>query len=184
MDLPVDPAPLRDRARTRDRILAAADDLLTSASARDLKVRDIAERAGVSASLVVQYFVSKDALVLDIGLRRLGAPPTPPPVAEGLAAVVGWMTAFDHAHADLLSEVMRQTWRFDPRQEATLTRAFAPRCDAIRSAAPDLTAAQSDVLLHLYFQAIRKSFAKNLKFEDLTRVAIEHVVTGKNIISS
>jgi len=180
----LDLAPQRDRARTRDRILASAEDLLTSTSARDIKVRDIAQRAGVSASLVVQYFASKDALVLDVGLRRLGAPPPPAPVEGGIAAIVRWMAAFDAAHKDLFREMMRQTWWFGAAEEAALDRAFAPRIEAFRAALGGVSFDQGDALLRAYLESLRKSFVSKRTGEDLVKAATSAVKAASELIHS
>ena len=157
--------PMRDRVRTRGRILAATEELLSEQSARDLRVRDIAARAGVSASLVVQYFVSKDALVLDVGLRRLAAFETPP-TTSGLHETVAAMVRTDLANAALLREVMRQSWWWPRATERAFQSALAPRRAAIQSAAPHAKPAQVEAAVCRYFDQLRASLIEDINAKD------------------
>ncbi|MFH8801886.1 TetR family transcriptional regulator [Streptomyces sp. NPDC017936] len=52
----------RDAASTRAAILGAARDLLARRAPADITLRAVAERAGVSAPLILKYFGNKDAL--------------------------------------------------------------------------------------------------------------------------
>lgn len=156
--------PTRDRARTRERILAATEDLLSARSARDLKVRDVASRAGVSASLVVQYFISKDALVLDVGLRRMAS--FEPPAAAGVEGAVAAMLALDFANAPLMREVLRQSWWWSPETENAFQTALEPRRAAVRAAAPDALPGQVEGALVTYFAGLRRSWVENRQQQD------------------
>lgn len=68
---------MQERPDARTRILQAARTLLETKSAQFFKVRDIADRAGVSPALVLRYFKSKDELtflaILE-GLVEVGTP--------------------------------------------------------------------------------------------------------------
>lgn len=155
----------RDRARTRARILSATEELLSAHSARDLKVRDIAAKAGVSASLVVQYFLSKDALVLDVGLRRLAEFAEPEAGADAAAAVAAMLTA-DQRNAALMREVMRQSWWWSRESERAFQDALAPRREALKRACPAAQPAQVDAALILYFEGLRQCFAEEESTDD------------------
>lgn len=152
-------APLRDRARTLERILTAADELLYARAARELKVRDIAARAGVSPSLVVQYFESKDALVLEIGLRRLGGPmPLLAPDAD-LGAVIGWMLDHDIENIANLRDLMRQSWWWTEATERAFEDAAQPRIAALSRALGG--EAYAPLALTIYLAAVRRGLALN-----------------------
>lgn len=156
---------MRDRARTRARILSATEALLSAHSARDLKVRDIAARAGVSASLVVQYFLSKDALVLDVGLRRLAEFEAPEAGADAASAVAAMLVA-DELNAALLREVMRQSWWWSSESEGAFQDALAPRREALKRASPATQPAQVDAALTMYFEGLRQCFAEGKSPQD------------------
>jgi AcrR family transcriptional regulator len=61
----------RTKVETRARILEAAQELLEKRSSQFIQLRDIAQRAGVSASLLVQYFGSKEELVFEARIARI-----------------------------------------------------------------------------------------------------------------
>ena len=65
-----DPAtlPTTQRAR-RERIVAAAVELLDHAEYDDVQMRDVAERAGVALATVYRYFSSKEHLYAAAILR-------------------------------------------------------------------------------------------------------------------
>lgn len=52
----------RDAARTRERILAAAQEVFSTRDYTQARISDIAAEAGVNQALVVRYFGSKDQL--------------------------------------------------------------------------------------------------------------------------
>ena len=62
MDELVAPARRRDAARTRERILAAAQEVFSTRDYTQARLSDIAAEAGVNQALVVRYFGSKDRL--------------------------------------------------------------------------------------------------------------------------
>ena len=57
----------------RPQILAAAAELLTEEGLSDVRVADVAERAGTSATSVIYYFGTK----ADLSSRRSSRPTTP-----------------------------------------------------------------------------------------------------------
>ncbi|SDE44382.1 TetR/AcrR family transcriptional regulator [Paraburkholderia lycopersici] len=70
---------LRDRERTRARILSAAQIAFTKLGYKNSNMRDIAAEAGINASLVIRYFGSKEELfekaieeVFDLGQAFAG----------------------------------------------------------------------------------------------------------------
>ncbi|MBU6373224.1 MAG: TetR/AcrR family transcriptional regulator [Alphaproteobacteria bacterium] len=156
---------MRDRVRTRERILAAAEDLLSARSARELKVREVAAHAGVSASLVVQYFLSKDALVLDVGLRRMAEFSPPPPPSDPKAVVAAMLEA-DAANASLVREVLRQSWWWPKEAETAFQAALEPRRKALRAACPAAPSGQVEAALSAYFEGLRKCLIETKSIHD------------------
>ena len=80
-----DPAPRKPgRPSSRDRILAAAEDVVAECGARHLSLEAVAERAGVSKGGLLYNFPNKEALLkalvarhlLDLDLRRADAAET------------------------------------------------------------------------------------------------------------
>ena len=65
------------RERQRERILAAAEHLLVDSGVERMRLRDVAEAAGVSIGTVQHYFDTRDRLVAELfdwsGRRRLEA---------------------------------------------------------------------------------------------------------------
>lgn len=56
------PSRKRDSARTRERILAAAEEVFSTRDYTQARISDIAAEAGINQALVVRYFGSKDRL--------------------------------------------------------------------------------------------------------------------------
>jgi AcrR family transcriptional regulator len=63
---PLDPASMTPRQRERrERVLAAVHELIEEGHVRDLQVKEIAERAGVSFAAIYRYFSSKEHLLAE-----------------------------------------------------------------------------------------------------------------------
>ena len=58
------------RASAREDLLNAAHELMSERISIDVPVADIASRAGLNVALVTYYFGGKDALLLELALRR------------------------------------------------------------------------------------------------------------------
>lgn len=69
--LPVSRASRR-RVRTRERLLAVAEEAFTAGSYRDVRMEDLAETADVSVGSIYDHFGSKDGLYLALAERALG----------------------------------------------------------------------------------------------------------------
>lgn len=94
---------------TRDRILAAAVEMLGETGLSDITTRALAQRAGVNAALIHYHFGSRAMLLVDAALTRLddqlteplvllaGAPST----TAGAAHVLRWIGQFDPNDPDI-----------------------------------------------------------------------------------
>lgn len=87
--MPRSQVPAADGAQTRDRLLAAAAELLEEAAGEDVSTRAICDRAGVRAPTLYHHFGSKEGLidaVVSHGLRAfldsVDEPPEDDPVAH------------------------------------------------------------------------------------------------------
>lgn len=87
--VPTSRTPVVDAVQTRDRLLAAAAELLEEAAGEDVSTRAICDRAGVSAPTLYHHFGSKEQLidaVVSHGLREfldsVDEPPADDPVAH------------------------------------------------------------------------------------------------------
>ncbi|MDX8153603.1 TetR/AcrR family transcriptional regulator [Patulibacter brassicae] len=87
--MPTPQAPVADAAQTRDRLLAAAAELLEEAAGEDVSTRAICDRAGVRSPTLYHHFGSKEGLldaVVSHGLREFldaaDEPPADDPVAH------------------------------------------------------------------------------------------------------
>ncbi|HZQ58067.1 MAG TPA: TetR family transcriptional regulator [Acidimicrobiales bacterium] len=64
--VPLDPAAMTPRQRERrERLLTAVHELIEEGRVRDLQVKEIADRAGVSLAAVYRYFSSKEHLLAE-----------------------------------------------------------------------------------------------------------------------
>src|SRR5580700_11519712 len=59
------PASTENGQRSRDRVLQAALDLITEAGIDQVRVAEIARRAGMSSGQVMYYFTSKEHILLE-----------------------------------------------------------------------------------------------------------------------
>lgn len=161
----------RTKNETRARILDAAVELLARKSAQFIQLRDIAERAGVSASLLVQYFGSKEELVFEARLARLtveteqlfarfAEPSAKPSVGEILRVCVEHDLSVPAATKDLMSS--RWWWTHD--DEARFREAIKPRTDAVRRALSSQISSKNEgalstahrLLAMVYLEALRE----------------------------
>jgi AcrR family transcriptional regulator len=75
---PLDPGAMTPRQRERrERVLAAVHELVEEGRVRDLQMKEIADRAGVSLAAIYRYFSSKEHLLAEALLdwaQRFGAP--------------------------------------------------------------------------------------------------------------
>jgi TetR/AcrR family transcriptional regulator len=74
---------IRDAARTRAKILAAARDEFAAHGLAGARIEAIARRAGLSKQLLYHYFPSKEALFQEILEHKFSQPHPPPPEAPG-----------------------------------------------------------------------------------------------------
>ncbi|MCW8383858.1 TetR/AcrR family transcriptional regulator [Streptomyces justiciae] len=98
------PARKRDRAATREAILASAVAEFTEHGYARAGVRQIAERAGVTAMMINRYFGSKERLFAEV-VDRVFGPPTVvgdrlPGLADSVARALAERTAPDAARLD------------------------------------------------------------------------------------
>jgi AcrR family transcriptional regulator len=90
---PLDPATMTPRQlERRRRVVAAVQELVEEGRVRDLQVKEIGERAGVSLAAIYRYFSSKEHLLAEALLewaQRFTTPRrTPPPGPAGFAATM------------------------------------------------------------------------------------------------
>jgi AcrR family transcriptional regulator len=129
----------RTKNETRARILEAAVELLEKKSSQFIQLRDIADRAGVSASLLVQYFGSKEELVFEARLVRLASE-----TEQGFTSLAQagqkvsleevLRRCFEH---DLnfpaaTKDLMSVRWWWTKEDEERFRKALTPRFEAIR----------------------------------------------------
>jgi AcrR family transcriptional regulator len=74
---------IRDAARTRAKILAAARDEFAAHGLAGARIEAIARRAGLSKQLLYHYFPSKEALFQEILEHKFSQAHPPPPAAPG-----------------------------------------------------------------------------------------------------
>jgi len=161
----------RNRQETRERILQSTQALLDRTSAQQFQIRDVAKEAGVSASLIIQYFNSKNDLVFESALRRLEIlhaalteqlAQTPP---TGLEGVVSAFFACDFPVRHILRDLMALSWWWTARDDQRVAEAFRPREDALRSAleaaGKSFDAEDVQVLLDTYFSGLRHVLVNN-----------------------
>ena len=176
---------IRSRQETRERILLATQSLLDRSSAQDFQIRDVAREAGVSASLIIQYFNSKNDLVFEAALRRLEGvhsslvrrfTATPP---KTLAAVMEDFIDADWPISHIIRDLMTLSWWWSAAEEDRVNEAFRPRVEAVRAAlaaggaepAPALVQAAMDA----YFAAFRGGCVMGLSREDTTAAVLDRI---------
>ncbi|HVV38211.1 MAG TPA: helix-turn-helix domain-containing protein [Acidimicrobiales bacterium] len=93
----------KPKVATRERLLAAAGELLAERGFRKVSTRSIAERAGVNNALVHYHFGTKSKLLAEAALGMLGADLDVPmtlvrdaeSVSAGIGDVLRWLDALD-----------------------------------------------------------------------------------------
>lgn len=126
---------IRSRQETRERILQATERLLDQTSALKFQIRDVAKEAGVSASLIIQYFTSKNDLVFEAAVRRmLALGPQFPSAPTSLDAVLETFFASDMAVSHVLRDLLALSWWWSPREEQRVFEVIRPRLEAIQAA--------------------------------------------------
>lgn len=158
---------IRSRQETRERILQTTQILLDRTSAQEFQIRDVAREAGVSASLIIQYFNSKNELVFETALRRLEAMHqdlTTRLAQSPEASVADVVRAFfecDMPISHVLRDLMTLSWWWSPQDEQRVMEAFTPREDALRTALAhaggDASEARVRMILSAYFAALRRA---------------------------
>lgn len=126
------------RQATRTRILDATEELLQTTASHHFKVADVAGRAGVSPSLVIQYFNTKDELVFEACLRmmlRVG-PDLYRGYLEGEVKAGLWeflqgCLRRDIKIAHITVDLLSLSWRWSAQDEQRFTEALAPRRQAL-----------------------------------------------------
>lgn len=131
---------IRSRQETRERILQSCRSLLDRTSAQDFQIRDVAREAGVSASLIIQYFNSKNDLVFETALRRLEDvhadmlarfAATPP---QSMTAVVTGLFEADWEIRHIIRDLLALSWWWSSADEDRVLEAFRPRETAMQAA--------------------------------------------------
>jgi len=105
---PLDPGAMTPRQRERrQRLLSAVHELVEEGHVRDIQVKDIAERAGVSLAAIYRYFSSKEHLLAEALLDWAGQFGTPKRAKDFGATVRRGVEAYRrHPHyAELFLEV-------------------------------------------------------------------------------
>lgn len=169
---------IRSRQETRERILLSTQSLLDRSSAQAFQIRDVAREAGVSASLIIQYFNSKNDLVFEAALRRLegvhadllarfaAAPP---------ATLAGVMEVFidaDWPISHIIRDLMALSWWWSAADEDRVNEAFRPRAEAVRAAlsagAAEPDPARVRAAMDAYFAAFRSGCVMGASREEMT----------------
>jgi AcrR family transcriptional regulator len=190
----------KQKAETRDRILAAARRLFEQRGYTAVTVRMISEEANVAVGSVFTAFESKDDLLISIicedldnyvpVFTRLMHEKAALPLAERVAAAFEPAIAYDVAHASKLREAMANSWTRTPAQEKQTRRSLAPIVQGLRTAIEaaakagqvnaDMDAALlSETVIHLYNGAVRRAPFDNWsadKITDMLRAQLQLVL--------
>lgn len=156
---------IRSRQETRERILTATQRLLDRTSAQEFQIRDVAREASVSASLIIQYFNSKDELVFEAALRRLESmngelaavleAAKPATLAELFEALMTRDVSAGHVIRDLMS----LSWWWAVRDEQRIADAMQPRRAVLMAGLTALKAPATediiDTVMWCYFATLR-----------------------------
>jgi TetR/AcrR family transcriptional regulator, cholesterol catabolism regulator len=197
-------APIRMRqkqkAETRDRVLASARKLFEAQGYSAVTVRMIADDAGVAVGSVFTAFESKDDLLIEIicedfsALRvkfaaRFAAEANQP-LPERIVAALEPALAYDLAHLNKLREVMANSWTRTREQELRTRAAIQPLILTVRDAivaakeAGEIQAATdprllADMAIQMYLTNIR-----NAAFDgwDAPKVAATHLAQLRHIL--
>jgi AcrR family transcriptional regulator len=135
---PLDPESMTPRQRERrERVLSAVHELIEEGHVRDLQVRDIAERSGVSLAAIYRYFSSKEHLLAEALLdwaQRFSTQRRPRDFASTVRRGVDAYRRHPH-YAELFLEVAASR---DPRALET----FGRMSDGVTSAMLDAVGAE------------------------------------------
>lgn len=176
---------IRSRQETRERILQSTKALLDRKSAQDFQIRDVAREAGVSASLIIQYFTSKNDLVFETALRRLEAVnadlaarfEVAPP--ETLAVAMQAFFEADWPISHIIRDLMSLSWWWSPENEERVREVFQPRETAVRAAltASGLDPAPSrvDAAMDAYFATFRSGCVTGAARDDIVRMMLDRI---------
>jgi AcrR family transcriptional regulator len=141
---PLDPGAMTPRQRERrDRVLAAVHELVEEGRVRDLQMKEIADRAGVSLAAIYRYFSSKEHLLAEALLdwaQRFGAPRRTRDFAATVRRGVEAYRRNPH-YAELFLEVAAAR---DPHAVAT----FGRMSDGVTSAMLDAVGADDPEVAH------------------------------------
>ena|SRR2546426_3402663 len=128
---PFSPIPLRQRQReaTRDIILRAAADIISSNGIHAFTIQEVADRAGISHRSVYRYFPTRDALVdgLYDFAERMALPSAASsiPILKDVPLSVETFSFFDREPAVIRASVLaRLTTGYEPRGRIQRTKAF------------------------------------------------------------
>jgi TetR/AcrR family transcriptional regulator, cholesterol catabolism regulator len=178
----------KQKAETRDRVLAAARKLFEQRGYTAVTVRMISDEADVAVGSVFTAFDSKDDLLIAIICEDLAnyvavftgvmQEKAELPLADRIVAAFEPAIAYDVAHTSKLREAMANSWTRTLDHEKQTRRALAPlvRClrDAIGAAAKsgqlsaDVDAVLlSEAVIHLYHGSIRRAPFDNWTVEQV-----------------
>lgn len=166
------------RQTTRARILDATEELLQNTSSQHFKVADIASKAGVSPSLVIQYFNTKDELIFETWMRRmlrvgpsLFEPFLEPNQKADLFALLRFLLEQDIDNGHVTIDVMSLSWRWSAQDEFRFAEALSPRRAALtrlltQAVAPRPVPAHAiDAAETIYAGALRRALVHGLTVE-------------------
>lgn len=146
----------------------AAVELLEKKSSQFIQLRDIADKAGVSASLLVQYFGSKEELVFEARVARLEAETMRHFGGAGEAKGGFWETlraCFEHdlAASAATRDLMSTRWWWTKEDQLRYSEATAPRTEALRRALARELETKSDDALALAYKLTTMLYAEVLR---------------------
>jgi AcrR family transcriptional regulator len=121
--------------RTRERILAAARELLAEAGPAGLTYSALAERAGVTRQTLYRHWATRPALLADLMLEGGGGDTYPEPGTDPAAVVTAWLASMrkgmrEPARRAAVLAVTGQA-DTDPDSAMALSRLTADRLEAL-----------------------------------------------------
>lgn len=169
----------RGQRERRDRIVAAALDLLEHGEYESIQVRDVAEHAGVALATLYRYFSSKDHLYAAVLLewstsfRPRAAPDDvrPGEDAEQLSAMLARVVrAFERRPQMLRAEIALES-SSDDNARAIFYRFGFQNMNAMSSALPNLSQDRAAAVI----ETTNCVLAMQLRYWALGRCSIEYV---------
>lgn len=165
-------------AATRRHIFERTIDLVNEQGTDALTVRTIAEAAGVSPALIIQYFGSKDRLLVDVFehanadvLDKLKARDHRQPdfdLCDAFMSVARCLVERDLKIPDLTRVAMAHAWRWDAEHEAEFTTKVAAFIGEIAPVihyfAPELTLKQCRIFARTFFMIYTESCRVSLHY--------------------